>query len=54
MYQVLFDEPAAKQFTKLPKKSYEKVEKSIEELAENQRPIGCLKLKGNVNQSRKF
>ncbi len=47
MYQVLFDKPASKQLAKLPKKAYEKVKKSIEELAENPRPVGCLKLKGN-------
>jgi mRNA interferase RelE/StbE len=52
MYQVLFDKPAAKQLAKLPKKSYEKVKKSIEELAENPRPVGCLKLKGNGDAYR--
>ena len=52
MYQVLFDKSAAKQLAKLPKKSYDKVKKSIEELTENPRPIGCLKLKGNGDAYR--
>lgn len=52
MYQVLFDKPAAKQLAKLPKKFYEKIKKSIEELADNPRPIGCLKLKGNGDAYR--
>ena len=52
MYQVFFDKPAAKQLAKLPKKLYEKVKKSIEALAENPRPVGCLKLKGNGDAYR--
>lgn len=52
MYQLFFDKPAAKQLAKLSKKSYEKVKKSIEALAENPRPVGCLKLKGNGDAYR--
>lgn len=52
MYQILFDKSAAKQLAKLPEKSYEKVKKSIEELAESPRPVGCLKLKGSGDAYR--
>jgi mRNA interferase RelE/StbE len=46
MYLIVIDRPAQKQLGKIPRPHFNRIVKSINELAVNPRPTGCKKLTG--------
>ena len=46
MYQIIIHKQALKELVQLPKKDNQKIRLAIDKLAENPRPVGCKKLKG--------
>ena len=46
MYQIIIHKQALKELVQLPKKDNQKITLAIDKLAENPRPVGCKKLKG--------
>ena len=52
IYEVNLSKNAEKELYKLPKSYYLKIRNAIDNLAENPRPIACLKLTNKGNQYR--
>ncbi len=52
IYDVNLSKSAEKELYKLPKSYYLKIRNAIDNLAENPRPIACLKLTNKGNQYR--
>ncbi|MBI4649639.1 MAG: type II toxin-antitoxin system RelE/ParE family toxin [Bacteroidia bacterium] len=52
MYTIVYKKGVDKQLEELPKKEYFRITKKILGLAENPRPYGCEKLKGNMDEYR--
>jgi mRNA interferase RelE/StbE len=52
VYRVVTSPSAEKELEKLPKKAVQRITRAIDELAENPRPRGCLKLQGEENTYR--
>ena len=46
MYQIIIHKQALKELVQLSKKDNQKITLAIDKLAENPRPVGCKKLKG--------
>ena len=44
MYEIVFSKSAKKELFKLPNSVIEKIDKAILSLAENPKPMGCIKL----------
>jgi mRNA interferase RelE/StbE len=51
-YRVLIPRPVQKQLDSLPSVALTKILQRLQELEENPRPIGCVKLKGYVQEYR--
>lgn len=46
MYEVIVEKSVVKQLQKIPQRYYSKIKITINNLANDPRPVGCLKLKG--------
>jgi len=46
VYDLFIERAVFKQLKKIPDKDYQKIMSSIADLANNPRPVGCIKLKG--------
>ena len=51
-YQVIVSPSAEKELERLPKKIIQRITEELDGLAENPRPLGCLKLQGEENSYR--
>jgi mRNA interferase RelE/StbE len=48
MYKIIIKKSAAKELERLPNKIVQQITPAIFSLADNPRPAGCKKLKGNI------